>query len=351
MASPDRSRRGPRTRPAADAAPRRGSGDAYPGGVLRRLLPLLALLAALGLAACSGGDGRPEEDATLLLDFTPNAVHAGIFLARSRAFDEAEGVRLEIQPPSDSTDAVKLLTANRTDFAILDIHDLAIAREKGADLVAVMPVVQQPLASVITGPDVRRPRDLEGRTVGVTGLPSDVAVLRSIVRGDGGDPERVKTTTIGFTAVQALLGGKVDGVTAFWNAEGVALKREKPDTRVFKLDRYGAPSYPELVLAVSRSTYQERRPLVRAVVTALKRGYDEAIADPESGTTALVEAQEGLRQDLVLEELEAVSPALVGSSVGFGVFGRRDVEEWARWEAEVGITEEPVNVALAFGRP
>jgi len=320
--------------------------------VLRRLLVLPALAAVLLLAGCGGGgDGRPEEDASLLLDFTPNAVHAGIFLARSRGFDEAEGVRLEIAPPSDSTDAVKLLAAGRTDFAILDLHDLALAREKGQDLVAVMPVVQRPLASVITGPDVRRPRDLEGKRVGVTGLPSDVAVLRSIVEGDGGDPDRVKTTTIGFTAVPALIGGKVDGVTAFWNAEGVALKREKPDVRIFKLDDYGAPSYPELVLTVSRSTYQERLPLVRAVVAALKRGYEETIIDPESAASQLVEAQEGLEQSSVLEELETVAPAFVSGPTGFGVFGRRNVEAWAAWEAEVGITKEPVEVGLAFGKP
>lgn len=320
--------------------------------MLRRLLVLPALAAVLLLAGCGGvGDGRPEEDASLLLDFTPNAVHAGIFLARSRGFDEAEGVRLEIEPPSDSTDAVKLLAAGRSDFAILDLHDLALARDKGQDLVAVMPIVQQPLASVITGPQIRRPRDLEGKRVGVTGLPSDVAVLRSIVEGDGGDPDAVRTTTIGFTAVPALIGGKVDGVTAFWNAEGVALKREKPDVRIFKLDDYGAPSYPELVLTVTRSTYQERRPLVRAVVTALKRGYEETIIDPESAASQLVEAQEGLRQDAVLEELETVAPAFVGGPTGFGVFARRNIEAWSTWEAEVGITKEPVNVALAFGQP
>ncbi len=320
--------------------------------MLRRLLVLPALAAVLLLAGCGGtGDGRPEEDASLLLDFTPNAVHAGLFLARARGFDEAEGVRLQVEPPSDSTDAVKLLSANRTDFAILDLHDLALAREKGQDLVAVMPIVQRPLASVITGPEIRRPRDLEGKRVGVTGLPSDVAVLRSIVEGDGGDPDRVRTTTIGFTAVPALIGGKVDGVTAFWNAEGVALQREKPDARIFKLDDYGAPAYPELVLTVTRSTYQERRPLVRAVVTALKRGYEETIIDPESSASALVEAQEGLRQEAVLEELETVAPAFVSGPTGFGVFARRNVEAWAAWEAQVGITKEPVNVALAFGQP
>ena len=128
-------------------------------------------------------------------------------------------MRLRVREPSSSADATKLLVAGRTDFAVLDIHDLGLAREKGADLVGVFALVQRPLASVIAQPAVNSPRGLEGRRVGVTGEPSFDAVLRSIVRGAGGDPGRVRTTTIGFNAVPSLLGRSVDGATAFWNAE------------------------------------------------------------------------------------------------------------------------------------
>ncbi len=95
-----------------------------------RWLLLLALLALAGCAGTSGED-RPDETARLLLDFTPNAVHAGIYVASERGFDTAEGVKLEIRKPSASTDALKLLQGGRADMAILDIHDLGIAREKG----------------------------------------------------------------------------------------------------------------------------------------------------------------------------------------------------------------------------
>jgi len=317
------------------------------------LIVVLAAASLLTLSACggSGGSGRPNEDASLLLDFTPNAIHAGIYLARSRGFDEAEGVRLDIKPPSDSTDAVKLLSAGRTDLAILDLHDLALAREKGADLVAVMPLVQRPLASIVAQAGITRPRELVGKRVGVSGLPSDVAVLRSIVEGDGGDPDDVKTTTIGFTAVPALLSGKVDGATAFWNAEGVALRQEKPGTKIFRLDDYGAPSYPELVLCTSRITLQDHPELVRAAVKAITRGYQETIIDPETAVTAVVEAQDGLERDAVQRELEAVAPAFEAGPTGFGVFAKANITRWAAWEAQVGITKKPVDVALAFAQP
>src|SRR3954451_2356996 len=152
---------------------------------MKRVAALLATaLAAIALVACGGGaePGAPER-ATLVLDFQPNAVHTGIYTALQRGLYRSADVDLNVQEPSASTDAPKLLEAGKAQFAILDIHDLAIARERGFDLVGVMPIVQRPLASVIASPRsvVKRPRDLEGLTVGVTGLPSDDAVLDSVV--------------------------------------------------------------------------------------------------------------------------------------------------------------------------
>ena len=101
-----------------------------------------------------------------MLDFVPNAVHSGIYAAQAEGFYEDAGVDLKMQPPGESTDAPKLLGAGKVEFAILDIHDLGIARERGIDLVGVMPIVQRPLAAVIARGDgpVRRPRELEGHT-------------------------------------------------------------------------------------------------------------------------------------------------------------------------------------------
>src|SRR5215204_1303101 len=113
---------------------------------------LIALLATLaGGCGSTTGQDRPGAEASLLLDFTPNAVHAGIYLATEREYDEAEGVELDVRAPGASTDALRLLQAGRVDMAILDIHDLALARESGSrppDVVGVMAVVQRPLAAV-----------------------------------------------------------------------------------------------------------------------------------------------------------------------------------------------------------
>ena len=316
-----------------------------------RLKPiLLVLLLCATLAACGGSSGsdRPNQEASLLLDFAPNGVHAGIYLATARGYDDAEGVALEVRAPSASTDALRLLQGGRADMAILDIHDLGLARQEGADIVGVMAVVQRPLASVLAQPGVKRPSDLERRRVGVTGLPSDVAVLRSVVAGDGGDPERVRTTTIGFEAVRAMLAGRVDGATAFWNVEGVALRERRSGTQEFRVDDYGAPAYPELVLCVTRETLESRRPVIEATIRALQRGYTQAQTDPESAVTALVDAGSGLDRDAAQAQLDAVAPAFTAGARAFGELRGGVLREWAAWDVEFGILEERPDVSRAF---
>src|SRR3954452_17347035 len=151
---------------------------------MRWVAALLAAVAVVLPVSGCGGDGAETgtpEGATLVLDFTPTAVHSGIYSALANGGYPRAGVDLEVRQPGASTDAPKLLAAGRADFAILDIHDLRIARERRIEIGGVMPIVQQPLASVIArgDRDIDSPRDLEGRTVGVTGLPSDDAVVDS----------------------------------------------------------------------------------------------------------------------------------------------------------------------------
>src|SRR5918997_136868 len=68
--------------------------------------------------------------------------------------------------------------------------------------------------------------DLEGRRVGVTGLPSDDAVLRAVVEDDGGDFDRVERVTIGFSAVPSLIAERVGAAVSFWDAGGGAVREQ-----------------------------------------------------------------------------------------------------------------------------
>jgi NitT/TauT family transport system substrate-binding protein/putative hydroxymethylpyrimidine transport system substrate-binding protein len=310
-----------------------------------------ALLASAALAACGGSGAEPGASneataATLVLDFQPNAVHAGIYAAEAAGYYKDAGVDLSIHQPSASTDAPKLLESGRAQFAILDIHDLGLAAEKGFDVVGVMPIVQRPLASVLAQADISRPRDLEGKRVGVTGLPSDDAVLDSVVSADGGDPSKVDRVTIGFNAVSALAAGKVDAATAFWNAEGVTLQQQGFPIREFRVDDYGAPKYPELVLVTSSKLLSTEPNLVRHVVDATKHGYGDVVADPPSGLGALLAAVQGLDRGEQQAELDALTKATAFSPPG--TFDRSALDEWSRWDTAHGILSRRANPGELF---
>lgn len=318
----------------------------------RPLVTLVTLIVSAALAAgcggSSGGSGGSPRPATLVLDFTPNPVHVGIYTALAHHFDTAAGVRLHVIAPSASTDSIRLLETGRADFAILDIHDLAIARERGADVVGILPIVERPLASVIAQPAVTSPRALIGKTVGISGAPSDTAVLDSVVSGAGGDPKQLKTVTIGFNAVSDLLAGKVAGATAFWNDEGVTLNRQRPGFHVFRVESYGAPSYPELVVCATAKSLKAHPGLARGVVRALVRGYDLALSRPASGQRALESQVPGLNHALDTAELAGLGNAFRGPEGHFGVLDGALLRRWSAWEARFGIVKSPPDIDTTF---
>ena len=321
---------------------------------MTKVVALLAAVLLPVLATGCGGDGAEPgapRGATLVLDFQPNAVHTGIYSALRHGYYRDGGVDLHVQEPSASTDAPKLLRAGRAQFAILDIHDLGLARQQGFDVVGVEPIVQRPLAAVIARDRraVRRPRDLEGGPVGVTGLPSDDAVLDSVLEADGADVDGVDRVTIGFDAVSALRAGKLDAATGFWNAEGVALRRAGVPIREFRVDDYGAPRYPELVLATSGSLLREQPRLVSSVVRATERGYRLTVRDPEGALSDLLSPVAGLERGEQRAQLEA----LLGADA-FDSLGRFDIATlrgWSRWDATHGILRKPIDVNDAFSQP
>ena len=98
--------------------------------------------------------------------------------------------------------------------------------------------------------------------MGVTGDPSDEAVLDSVVSPARAATPRGRRVNIGFQAVPSMLANRVDAATAFWDVEGVALARARPGTREFRVDEYGAPAYPELV-AVRDARRDRARPGAR----------------------------------------------------------------------------------------
>jgi putative hydroxymethylpyrimidine transport system substrate-binding protein len=308
---------------------------------MRRVAALLAAALLAALIGCGGGGAEPgaPKGATLVLDFQPNAVHAGIYAAEAKGYFRDEGVDLKIQEPSSTADSAKLLESGRADFAVMDINDFGIARERGLDLVALAAIVQRPLASVIARDrtEIRTPADLAGKTVGVTGVPSDDAVLDTILRSGGVDPSSVHRVTIGFNAVADLAAGKIDAATAFWNAEGVQLQHMGIPIREFRVDEFGAPRYPELLL-VARSGAEQ----VGALTSALTRGYELLGRDPAKALDYLIGEVPGLDRSAQRAQLESLTSArafALGQTVATPHLEPASVERWHAWALHSGLLQ------------
>jgi putative hydroxymethylpyrimidine transport system substrate-binding protein len=311
---------------------------------MRRLALLLGV--AVVAAGCGGGGSSSSSSAkpktvTVALDFTPNPTHAPIYEA---ARHPSHGVAIKIQKPGSGPDSLKLVASGKVELGVLDIQDLAIAREQGTDLVAVAALVGRPLSALIAQPSVASPRDLAGKTVGVSGLPSDPAFVKAIVTHDGGDYSKVKQVTIGFAAVSRLLTKKVDAVPAFWNAEGVALRRAGLNVKEFKIEDYGAPPFPEVVLMTSRKTLTAHRAEIAGALDAIDDGLATTRAHPDDAVKLIAAAAETKDTGLVRAQLDAVLPAFAPGLR----FNRAVLEQWADFDARVGLTPKRPDVAAGF---
>jgi NitT/TauT family transport system substrate-binding protein/putative hydroxymethylpyrimidine transport system substrate-binding protein len=305
---------------------------------------LAVTLALVSLTGCSSSGDERRPTVVVALDFTPNAIHAPLYTAMRRGYDRQEGIRLRIRTPGSQPDSLKLLVSGRVDIGVLDIHDLGIARERGRDIVGIAALVQRPLAALLARGGVERPRALEGRVVGVSGLPSDPAFVRAVVEHDGGDYSRLREVTIGFNAVGSLLARKVDAVPAFWNAEGVALRRRGVAIREFRVDDFGAPHYPEVVLMTTRAMVRRHRDLLRRTLRAIRRGVEATLADQESAARQIAAVAGGADLGLVRAQLRAVAPILRPPLR----LDRAVLEKWADFDARIGILERRPDVGRAF---
>lgn len=309
------------------------------------LLALLVLCAGLGCAGCGGAAGASgATTVALALDFTPNPAHAPIYLAGREDFDRRLGVRIRILVPGSGPDTLKLLAAHRAEIGVLDIDDLALARERGEDVVGIAALVQRPLSAIIAQPSVRRPRDLDGRRVGVSGLPSDIAFMRALIDRDGGRWSTVKPVTIGFAAVAQMAAGNVAAVPAFWSDEGVALRLRGIPVREFRIEEFGAPVYPEVVLVALRSALRAHRAVIVRALAAIARGARYAVAHPATATSVIVQAAGSGDERLLGAQTRALAPALTPPLT----LRPAVLQRFSDFEVRTGLLPAPLDVGRAF---
>lgn len=320
------------------------------------LAALVVALGALGPAACGDGDDGGGEstgeaalakgtDATLVLDFVPNAVHTGIYCAVGKGYYEDNNVNLEIIEPTSTADTLKLIDAGKADFGIADGIDVADQIDQGRAAKGIMALVQRPLGGLITLEEagITDPAELEGQTVGVTGVPSDEAILETMISDAGGDPSKVEVVTIGFNGVQSLENRNVDAFAGFIAADGTQIEADGFPITSFGLDEHGGPPYPGLVAFSTEERIGSDPELIAAFVDATVRGYEDTLSDPEACLDELLSENPALEVELQRAQLDAYGPLFQAGAPTYGAFGEESIEALATFLVDTGLAEEEIT--------
>jgi putative hydroxymethylpyrimidine transport system substrate-binding protein len=320
----------------------------------RTLVAIAALALALTAAGCGekaepgpGSASAPSPDhLRVMLDYLPNADHAGLYAAQAQGDYKAAGLDVALTPPPDPAAPLKLLQAGRVDLAISYEPELLLARDQGAnDLVAVAALVQKPLTSLMSvgRKAIHDPKELAGKRVGTAGIPYQSAYLKTILaRAHAGG---VQETNVGFNLVPAMLSGKVAATLgAFWNVEGVDLQHRGRHPVALRMDQLGIPTYAELVIVARKQDLDtDGANRVRRFLQATARGYARLRTDPGQGVDALAAADNGIDRGLALAQVKATRPVFFPEGKGrpWGWQDRAAWDRYAFWMKQQGLLKNP----------
>ena len=326
--------------------------------VMRRSFGAAAVIAALTLSACGGSDstnsgGAATEGsaklknmtkATLILDYLPNAVHAGIYRAAAAGYYADNNIDLKIIQPTSTADTLKLIDAGKADFGIADGIDVATQIDQGRGAKAIMAVVQRPLGGLISlkSEGLTDAAAFNGKTVGLTGVPSDTAILDTILENGGESTDSVKKVTIGFNGVQNLESKKINGFIGFYPADGVQVEQDGFPINVLAFDESGGPRYPGLVVFSTEKRITEDTALMNAFVDATVQGYDDTIADPAQSLDDLLAANKAMKRDITKAQLDAYLPLFLAGAKNYGVIDEANIEALSTFLVDKKLIKAPI---------
>jgi len=301
-------------------------------------------------ATATPSDGLTE--ATLMLNWTPNAQHAGIYLALQNGWYEEAGIKLEIVEPA-AAGTEQVIGTGGAEFGVSVAEALLPARAAGVPIVSIATVLPYNDSSFMALADagIERPRDFEGKTYGGFGGPLETELLRTLVACDGGDPDAVEMVEVGnIDYLAGMEQGRFDFVWVFegWDALRAREIEGKAISTVTFVDWLDCiPDWYTPLFIASEDLIADDPDLVRAFVEATARGYEAAIADPTAAADALLAAAPELDEDLVRLSTEYHAPKFVGE----GGWGLQDGEVWSTFAAflqDAGMLDEGLDTEAAY---
>ena len=299
----------------------------------------------------SGSSGsKAMTNTTVLLDWFPNPDHIALYLAQKDGDFTKQHLNVTFQSPSNSTDALKLVSLGQVPLAISYEPETITAATDGLNVVAVAAMIPTSLNSLIISSKsgVSGPAGLAGKTVGTDGDPVSAQMLKAVLKKYNVSLNKIKLVTVNEGLVPAMVSSKVAAIiSGYRNVEAIQLASLGLKPKVYPVDTQGVPNYDELVIIANKSKLASDpayRTTVREFLAGLALGASAAEASPAAALAALSPVAKAYSPALLKKMVDATAPLLKNPS-GFGAMSVSQWQSFANWMKSDGLITKPVQAS------
>lgn len=324
---------------------------------------LLLSLFTLLLVACQGeekskdsegqSNSESQEDlkkVQLFLDWTPNTNHSGIYAAKDQGYFEEEGLDVDIMLPGEVR-TEQIVATGKAEFGISFQTQVTQARAENIPVVSIAAIIQQNTGGYYTPTDkgIKTPKDFEGRVYGAYGSDLEKSMLQAVMKKEGGDAEKVDMVQVGNTDYFIATKRDVDFVSIFYAWTGIEGEVRGADMNFIKTIDYA----PELntyspVIITNEEMIEQDPETVQAFVTAVLKGYEYAIENPQKTADILIAEEPDLNPELVKRSQEWLSPLYQEDAPVWGTQEEKRWVDYAKFMYDENIIDVEVDASAAF---
>jgi putative hydroxymethylpyrimidine transport system substrate-binding protein len=301
-------------------------------------------------SSSSSSGAQATTKTTVLLDWFPNPDHIALYLAQKDGDFTKQHLNVTFQSPSNSTDALKLVSLGQVPLAISYEPETITAATAGLNVAAVAAMIPTPLNSLIMSgkSGVTSPAGLKGKTVGTDGDPTSAQMLKAVLKKYNMSLSQIKLVTVNEGLVPAMVSNKVSAIiSGYRNVEGIQLASLGLNPKVYPVETLGVPNYDELVIIANKSKLASDaayRTMVKEFLAGLGQGAAAAQANPAAALAAITPVAKGYSPALLKKMVYATAPLLKNPD-GFGAMSVSEWQSFANWMKSDGLITKPVQAS------
>ena len=269
------------------------------------------------------------EKVTVILDWTPNTNHTGIYVAKDKGYYEELGLNVEIVQPSEGS-SLQLLAAKKGDFAISYQEDLTYARTSDNPLPvkAIAAIIQHNTSGFASPKEkgIETIKDFEGKTYGGYGGASEEAILKAVMEKNGVDPSKITSVIVGDEDFFASTKNNIDIEWTFEGWTNIEAKLKGVELNYIPIRELDKDlDYYTPIIAVSEDTIANKKDMTKKFMEATTKGYEYAIENPEESAKILVKMVPEIGEELAIESQKYLASKY---KEGVEVFGEMKDSVW-----------------------